>query len=92
MMDFIERPAGCRHAQVAGTFAGTPLRQNTSLLALCQGGCDVCDMRVAALRNMAPVARLLLGPLLDAPGHTLPEAHLMQQVQVRRPTANLDTG
>lgn len=60
VMKYIEEPIGCRQAQIAGTFAGTAPRGNAALASLCQGGCDVCDLRFAALRDMSAAARRVL--------------------------------
>ena len=81
-MKFIEEPLGCRQAQIAGTFAGTAPRGNAALAALCQGGCDVCDLRFAALRDMGgPAKRVLLAVELDG---ALARAALIERCLVRR--------
>jgi hypothetical protein len=83
MMHFIENPQGCRQAQVAGTFEGRALANNTALLLLCQGGCDVCDVRVGALRDMRSPAKNILGLLQAATGGLLARCDLLQRLQVR---------
>ena len=82
IMRFIECPQGCRQAQVAGTFEGRPLASNTNLLILCQGGCDVCDMRVKALRDMSQPAQRLLTAVQSAAGATIGVTALIEQLQV----------
>jgi hypothetical protein len=83
IMRFIESPQGCRQAQVAGTFEGRSPGSNTNLMLLCQGGCDVCDMRVRALRDMRAEAQRALGALEGEPGGRLAHRSLIERLMVR---------
>ena len=84
MMQYIESPQGCRQAQVAGTFEGRSPAINTNLLLLCSGGCDVCDLRVKAVRNMSDGTRRVLVALEIATGGRMEHGRLIDTLQVRR--------
>ena len=83
MMSYIERPAGCRQAQVAGTFDGRSPATNMRLLLLCQGGCDVCDLRANTLRDMGGPAWQVLAVLEAQPGGSMAQSELIAQLQAR---------
>lgn len=51
-MKYVKMPTGCRHAFLSQTFSNDP--QNApGAHTLCHGGCDVCDLRVAAVRDLS---------------------------------------
>jgi hypothetical protein len=80
ILQYIKAPLGCRQAQITGTFLGSPAHHNAALMTLCQGGCDVCDLRLAALRDMSDAAKQVL---VELKASSQPRAALIGKLVVR---------
>lgn len=84
LMDFIQAPNGCRHAQLSQQFSQDNRKAPdcAALDGICHGGCDVCDTRLAALRDLSTPARHILQAIADAPGGLSQQALLQKLVHV----------
>lgn len=52
LMAYVKMPIGCRHAFLSQNFSNDP-KNVPGVHTLCHGGCDVCDLRVAAVRDLS---------------------------------------
>lgn len=52
MLKYVKTPTGCRHAFLSQTFS-RDAQNAAGVHTLCHGGCDVCDLRVAAVRDLS---------------------------------------
>ena len=52
LMAYVRMPTGCRHAFLSQNFSNDP-KNVPGVHTLCHGGCDVCDLRVAAVRDLS---------------------------------------
>lgn len=82
LMDFIQAPKGCRHAQLSQQFSkdSRPAPGGAALDGICHGGCDVCDTRLAALRDLSAASRHIFQAIADAPDGRSQQAVLEQLV------------
>jgi len=66
---FVQEPAGCRHGCLVAEFDGEPGTRGSTAdrLGPCVGGCDVCSLRLDALRDLTAPARVALHALSATP-------------------------
>lgn len=85
-MDFIQAPRGCRHAQLTQHFAkvSTQASGGAVLEGICHGGCDVCDARLASLRDLSAHSRQVLQIIADA-ATGVSEQQVLEQLVCRWP-------
>jgi hypothetical protein len=91
-MGFVRAPDGCRHAQLSSNFGGRSAADAARLLSLCQGGCDVCDLRLAALHDVSDTARAALMAIRDVGGAGIAQASLVSMLRWVRCRAPPCTG
>jgi hypothetical protein len=77
LISFVGAPDGCRHAQLSSNFGGRSAADAARLLSLCQGGCDVCDLRLAALHDCSDMAQAALMAIRDVGGEGIAQAKLL---------------
>jgi hypothetical protein len=76
MMKYVKMSSGCRHAVLSHAFSSNA-HAAPGMHTLCHGGCDVCDLRVAAMRDLS--CRFCRSILLHSRGAGLPEAQLLKR-------------
>eukprot|EP00892_Ulva_mutabilis_P003708 jgi/Ulvmu1/1709/UM116_0022.1 len=81
-MDFVQAPKGCRHSQLTQYFTKNSTFSSTqaALNGICHGGCDVCDARLEALRDLSVPSRHILQAVADASAGISEQAVLQQLV------------
>lgn len=75
LMEYVQMPMGCRHAQLTQHFAkDSQAAAGAHLDGICHGGCDICDFRVAALRDLSEASHQVLRALHSSPNGLSPQA------------------